>query len=75
MKKYINVILLITNQKSKQVQIDTIDGLNDIEIYTVLEQMFPAYVFVNTNVDINIYQEGYDVEFKNGLTSVAIYRS
>jgi hypothetical protein len=75
MKKYINVILLIANQKSKQVQIDTIDGLHEIEIYTVLEQMFPVYVFVNTNVDINIYQEGYDVEFKNGLTSVAIYRS
>ena len=75
MKKYINVILLIANQKSKQVQIDTIDGLHEIEIYTVLEQMFPVYVFVNTNVDINIYHEGYDVEFKNGLTSVAIYRS
>ncbi len=75
MKKYINVILLIANQKSKQVQIDTIDGLHEIEIYTLLEQMFPVYVFVNTNVDINIYQEGYDVEFKNGLTSVAIYRS
>lgn len=75
MKKYINVILLITNQKSKQVQIDTLDGLNDIEIYTMLEQMFPAYIFVNMDVDVSVYQEGYNVEFKNGLNSVAIYRS
>ena len=75
MKKYINVILLITNQKSKRVQIDTLDGLNDIEIYTMLEQMFPAYIFVNMDVDVNIYQEGYNAEFKNGLHSVAIYRS
>ena len=75
MKKYINVILLITNQKSKRVQIDTLDGLNDIEIYTMLEQMFPAYIFVNMDVDVNIFQEGYNAEFKNGLHSVAIYRS
>ena len=75
MKKYINVILLITNQKSKRVQIDTLDGLNDIEIYTMLEQMFPAYIFVNMDVDVSIYQEGYNAEFKNGLHSVAIYRS
>jgi len=75
MKKYINIILLITNQKSKRVQIDTLDGLNDIEIYTMLEQMFPAYIFVNMDVDVNIFQEGYNAEFKNGLHSVAIYRS
>ena len=37
--------------------------------------MFPVYIFINTNVDENIYQQGYNVEFKNGLHSVAIYRS
>ena len=74
-KKYINVILLISNQPEKQVQFDTIEGLHEIQIYTVLEKMFPVYIYVNTNVDENIYQEGYNVEFKNGLHSVAIYRS
>jgi hypothetical protein len=75
MKKYINVLLLIEGRKPLQVQFDTTQGLHEFQIYEVLQQMFPVYIFINTNVDENIYQEGYNVEFKNGLHSVAIYRS
>jgi hypothetical protein len=75
MKKYIKAILLVRGQKAREVQFDTTDNLHEMEIYTILEQMFPAYIFVNPVVDHNIYQEGYNVEFKNGLVTVAIYRS
>ena len=75
MKKYINVLLLIEGRKPFQVQIDTTQGLHELQIYEVLEQMFPVLIFINMNVDETIYQEGYNVEFKNGLHSVAIYRS
>ena len=74
MKKFIKIVMLITNKKPITVLIDTIDGLHEVEIYNVLEKMFPVYVYVNTNVDNEVYQEGYDVEFKNGLHSVVIYR-
>ena len=75
MKKFIHVILIIEGKKPHQVQFDTTQGLHDFQIYEVLERMFPVYIFINTNVDENIYQEGYNIEFRNGLHSVAIYRS
>jgi hypothetical protein len=37
--------------------------------------MFPRYISVNTNVDNEIYQEGYNIEYKKELRAVAIYRS
>lgn len=75
MKNFIKVMLLITNKKPLVVEIESIGGLHEVEIYTMLEQMFPAYIFLNMNVDETIYQMGYDVDYKNGLHSVAIYRS
>jgi len=75
MKKFIKVIMLITNRKPITVEIETIDNLHEVQIYDILEGMFPAYIYVNSKVDEKIYQEGYDVEYKNGLHSVAIYRS
>jgi hypothetical protein len=75
MKKFIHVILLIEGKKPQQVQFDTTQGLHEFQIYEVLERMFPVYIFINTNVDENIYQEGYNIEFRSGLHSVAIYRS
>ena len=38
MKKFIKVIMLITNEKPITVEI----GLHETEIYDVLERMFPA---------------------------------
>ena len=51
MKKYINVLLLIEGRKPFQVQIDTTQGLHELQIYEVLEQMFPVLIFINMNVD------------------------
>lgn len=75
MKIFIKVIMLITNKNPITVEIETIEGLHEIEIYDVLERMFPVYVYVNHQVDEKIYQQGYNIEYKNGLNSVAIYRS
>ncbi len=75
MKKLIKVVLLIKGQPSKEVDIETIEGLHETEVYAVLEQMFPAYIYLNMKVDVKVYQDGYNVEYKNGLHAVAIYRS
>ena len=75
MKKFIRVIMLITNEKPITVEIESVEGLHETEIYDVLERMFPVYVYVNHQVDEKIYQQGYNIEYKNGLHSVAIYRS
>ena len=75
MKKFIRVLLLVRKQPVKEVEIEATEGLHELEIYTILEQMFPAYIFVNLKVDEKVYQEGYNVEYKNELYAVAIYRS
>lgn len=75
MKKFIKVILLITNAPSREVIIESENGLHETEIYSILEEMFPNLIYVNHNVNIEVYQQGYNFEYKNGLHSVAIYRS
>ncbi len=75
MKKFIRILLLVRKRPAIEVEIESTEGLHELEIYTILEQMFPAYIFVNTKVDDKVYQEGYNVEYKNELYAVAIYRS
>ncbi len=75
MKKFIKAILLIKHQPAKEVVIESTEVLHEAEIYAVLEQMFPAYIFLNMKVDEKVYQQGYNVEYKNELYAVAIYRS
>lgn len=75
MKKFIRVLLLVKKRPTIEVEIESTETLHETEIYTILEQMFPAYIFLNMKVDEKVYQEGYNVEYKNELYAVAIYRS
>ena len=46
MKKFIKV-LLITNAKVgniKTVEIESLEGLHELDIYIILEVMFPAFI-------------------------------
>ena len=73
MKKFITIVMLVDN-KPIEVTISSTDTLHEFEIYTMLEKMFPRYIRINTEVDDSVYQLGYDIEYKNELSSVAIYR-
>ena len=68
--------MLTTNDsKYLNVTIDAENGLHELEIYCILEKMFPNYIYIDYNADPNIYIECYNVIFKNGLSSVSIYRA
>ena len=76
MKKFIKVVLLINNVKPKTIEIESTRDLHETEVYSLIEDMFPYYVHVDWQVDedIEAYPEGYKVEYKNGLHSIAIYK-
>lgn len=72
--KYINAIILRSGAvENLQVQIDCTETLHELEIYLLLEEMFPAYI--NVNADDELQQCGYSFSFSNGALAVAIYRS
>lgn len=75
MRKFINV-LLVTSQKVNSMKTITIESernLHELEVYSYLEKLCPA--FIKVNYDDESTQEGYSYQFLNGLISVVIYRS
>lgn len=72
MKKFITVLLTFNNGSST-ISIESLDSLHELEIYTILEKLVPAFISVNYNDDST--QGGYSYEYKNGLHSVAILRN
>ena len=75
MKKYIKVMLTTNDSKYLHVDIDAENGLHELEIYCILEKMFPVYIFIDYKADPTVFSECYNVIFKNGLSSVSIYRA
>lgn len=74
MKQYIRVILTIKN-KRHTVEIDAVSGPHELEIYEILKEIFSAHIFIDYSADQNVHQEGFNIIFKNGLESIAIYRA
>ena len=75
MRKYIE-ILLVTNRKENSiltVELESVRGMHELEIYSYLEKLFPAMISVNYDDDNS--QSGYSYEYKNGLEAVIIYRA
>lgn len=70
--KFIKVILLIEGVEKKEITIDSLRNLHEVEVYDILEDMFPAYIRVNHCSDVI---EGYNKEFLNGLYSVTIFKA
>ena len=76
MKKYIHVLLSFSNgikNPSKTITIESLNSMHELEIYAILEKLVPAFILVN--YDDTSTQEGYSYEYKNGLSSVTIYRA
>jgi hypothetical protein len=72
--KFIKILLEFTGREERfnTVTIESKAGMHELEIYTVLQKLMPAYFDINLN-DPN-EQEGYSYAFKNGLYSVSILR-
>lgn len=69
--KYIKILLQFKD-KVREVSIESVNGLHELEIYLMLEKLFPHYIKVNT--DDQATQEGYSYTFESDLYSVLIYR-
>lgn len=73
-KQCIRVILQFNNEKSlKEITINSNRVMHEVEIYEILEKLFPSHIKCNW-YDIN-NQDGYSFEYVNGLNSVTIFRS
>lgn len=72
MKQFIRVLLFVENQPCKEVEVESTRVLHEVEVYAMLEKMFPAYLSLSTDVED---MSGYALEYKNKAYSVAIYRS
>lgn len=68
--KYIKVLLQFDTLK--EVSIESVNGLHELEIYLMLEKLFPFHIKVNTNDETT--QEGYSYTFKRDLKTILIYR-
>ena len=74
MRKFISV-LLVTDRKEnsmKNITIESERSLHELEVYSYLEKLCPA--FIKVNYDDESTQEGYSYKYLNGLLSVVIYR-
>ncbi len=74
MKKFIKVLLVINQKQNsiKEIEIESLHGLHELEIYILLEKLAPAFIKVNSDDPDSL--EGYSYEYLNGLQSVVIYR-
>jgi hypothetical protein len=59
--------------KTREVSIESVHGLHELDIYLMLEKLFPHWIKVNTNDET--VQEGYSYTFKGSLYSVLIFRA
>lgn len=75
--KHYTSVLLQFDSKRKDIQfsIESIYGLNDVEIYFTIEKMFPAYFQITITDDLEAYPEGIICEYMCGLYAISIYRS
>jgi hypothetical protein len=68
---YLKIVLKFKGEL-KEITIDTLENLHELEIYLMLEKMFPYCINVNSNDETEL--QGYSFTFKGGLTTVMIYR-
>ena len=69
--KLIRVILVFKSIK-QECSIESINGIHDLELYSILKEMFPAYIDID--YDDQTDTQGYSYTYKNGLESIAICR-
>ena len=68
--KYIKVLLQFDDLK--EVIIESVYGLHELELYLMLEKLFPCHIKVNT--DDSTTSEGYSYTFQRNLKAVLICR-
>lgn len=68
--KYIKILLQFDTLK--EVSIESVDGLHELEIYLMLQKLFPYHIKVNTNDETT--QEGYSYTFEGDLKTILIFR-
>jgi HSP20 family molecular chaperone IbpA len=72
--KLIKVLLEVQQNENKFIEllIESKDGMHELEIYTIIQKMVPAYIEIN--FDDQTDQQGYSYKYKNGLLSISIMR-
>ena len=74
-KYYTHVLLQTNNFGDFNLTIDSIHYLHDIEVYTTIEKMLPAYLKIHIIEVCEQYSEGLKYEYLNGLYSITFFRS
>jgi hypothetical protein len=74
-KYYTHVLLQTNNNGDFNLTIDSIECLHEIEVYTTIEKMIPAYLKIHYVEVSEEYPEGLKYEYLNGLYSITFFRS